>query len=134
MSDPEATRVTITALRSAIGITLPDYPSPPVGELVARVIARLEQLIASGAPDSETGDVVDPLIDAWVVEQRAELRKERTKHLRSADDLLNHAEAFVILAQQNVAAAEQDAHDAREYLDELRRTLGQQQQRHRGAL
>ncbi len=132
MSDSESTRVNLSTLRSAIGITLPNYSVASIDQLVARVVARLEQMIASGAPDSETGDVVDPLIDAWIAEQQALLREARVDHLRSWDELMIRAEAFVTMAEERLTSVTEQAKEARDYLGRIDAALGAQPSRHTG--
>lgn len=126
--------VKVHTIKTVIGASVPNYVVPPIEGLVARVVQRLEQMIASGAPDSETGDVVDPIIEAWVDEQRAVLGVARTHHGKDADELLIHANAFVTRATQRVNESATRLRNAQDHLDELQALSDGLHARQRGAL
>jgi hypothetical protein len=122
------------SIKTALGASVPDYVVPTIEGLVAKVVQRLEQMIASGAPDSETGDVVDPIIAAWVSGQRAALAVARTYHAKDADELVIHANAFVTRATQRVKASADRLEKAQDHLDDLQAISDGLHARQRGAL
>ena len=97
--------VSVDKLRSALGVRTKDYAVPTITTLTKKVVDDLEKLVASGAPDSETGDLVDPIIDEWVTGELAKLEADRVNHIDDAAKLVILANAFLADATEADAAA-----------------------------
>jgi hypothetical protein len=105
--------IVVEELDSALGARVVAYPGPSVAPLVEKVIAQLRDLIARGAPDSETGAVLDPVIEAWYRGELAALATLRTQHEQAAEELVIQAEALVGQAAALSKQAASDLQDAR---------------------
>lgn len=86
------TRLHISELSSAQGITPLDYVIPDHAEWQARLLGRLGDLIAAGATDVETVEVLDDELMAQREWEHSLLNDQRVSHRVACDDIVTIAE------------------------------------------